>query len=171
VIWCPASNLFLFGQTIAMADVLSKSERARVCLGTDSRLTGSRDLLDELRVAAQAGVASCELLRMVTSAPASILRMPCSGSISVGAPADLLVIPDGTTEPADAPLRATRSDVSLVVHQGHPRVGVQEMAPAFSARRITTRTMRIDEQPRIVDAAISRRIERSAVREPGVEVA
>src|SRR5205814_1065404 len=61
LVWCPASNIFLFGRT---ADVRRRldSGPARIALGTDSRLSGARDLLDELRVAAAAGPASdCEL--------------------------------------------------------------------------------------------------------------
>jgi len=47
LIWCPASNLYMFNKT---ADV--KLFR-KVLLGTDSTLTGSPTLLDEMRVAAQ----------------------------------------------------------------------------------------------------------------------
>jgi len=52
LVWCPASNEFLFGRTLCMPCVLESSwARGRVCLGSDSRVTGSNDLLDELRVA------------------------------------------------------------------------------------------------------------------------
>jgi cytosine/adenosine deaminase-related metal-dependent hydrolase len=171
LVWCPASNLFLFGRTLRILDVLSNAAAAtRVCLGTDSRLTGSRDLLDELRVAAEAGVAPLDLLRMVTTAPAGILRLQQAGRIDVGGAADLLVIPNGTRSAAAALLRCTRADVNLVVHQGRPRVGTPDMLPVFAARQVATRRIRVDESPRVADARIARRLQRNAVQEPGVEV-
>jgi cytosine/adenosine deaminase-related metal-dependent hydrolase len=46
LIWCPSSNLYMFNKT---ADVKSFK---KVLLGTDSTLTGSATLLDEMKVAA-----------------------------------------------------------------------------------------------------------------------
>src|SRR5581483_9740809 len=44
LVWCPASNVFLFGRTAGVRRALD----AGVCmaLGRDSRLSGARDLLD-----------------------------------------------------------------------------------------------------------------------------
>lgn len=47
LIWCPSSNFYMFNKT---ADVKLFN---KVVLGTDSTLTGSPTLLDEMRVAAQ----------------------------------------------------------------------------------------------------------------------
>ena len=61
-VWCPASNMFLFGRTIDP----SRTE-TNVAIGTDSRLTGSRDLLEELCVAYEtSSVPPAHLLAMVT---------------------------------------------------------------------------------------------------------
>ena len=56
LVWCPASNAFLFGETALVGALVDGSDEARVtvALGTDSRVTGSRDLLDELREASAA---------------------------------------------------------------------------------------------------------------------
>ena len=56
LVWCPASNLFLFGRTAMVCPLVCGDHDARVAvaLGTDSRLTGSRDLLEELRAAREA---------------------------------------------------------------------------------------------------------------------
>ena len=59
VIWCPSSNLYMFNKT---ADVKG---RQNVFLGTDSTLTGSPTLLDEMRVASQF-VSKEEIVRMVS---------------------------------------------------------------------------------------------------------
>lgn len=60
VIWCPSSNLYMFNKT---ADVAG---RMNVLLGTDSTLTGSPTLLDEMRVAANF-ISKEEILKMVTT--------------------------------------------------------------------------------------------------------
>jgi cytosine/adenosine deaminase-related metal-dependent hydrolase len=60
VIWCPSSNLYMFNKT---ADVAG---RMNVLLGTDSTLTGSPTLLDEMRVAANY-VSKEEIVKMVTT--------------------------------------------------------------------------------------------------------
>lgn len=59
VIWCPSSNAYMFNKT---ADV---KNRKNVFLGTDSTLTGSPTLLDEMRVASKF-VSKEEVYRMVT---------------------------------------------------------------------------------------------------------
>src|SRR5262249_12084859 len=91
VVWCPASNDFLFGQTIDSARRGGAWSSPKMAIGTDSRLTGSADLLDELRAARDASpVTSSELLAMVTTNAADLLRQPRAGRIATGGPADLM---------------------------------------------------------------------------------
>jgi cytosine/adenosine deaminase-related metal-dependent hydrolase len=51
LVWCPTSNLKILGRTL---DPRRRVDAGRLALGTDSRLSGSRDLLDELRAARDA---------------------------------------------------------------------------------------------------------------------
>jgi hypothetical protein len=114
LVWCPSSNTFLFGRTANVRDLLDLNGHApAVALGTDSRVTGSRDLLDELRAAREAAdVSAEELFAMVTTRAAALLRQLRAGRIAVAAPADLIVVPplgstvrlkaDTTGEPAVA---------------------------------------------------------------------
>jgi cytosine/adenosine deaminase-related metal-dependent hydrolase len=169
LVWCPASNRFLFDRALCMPCLLESSgARGRVALGTDSRVTGSRDLLDELREASQSRVPSTDLLRMVTSWAASVLRIPDAGRIFVGACADLLVIPRLAESAADALLHCARSDVGLVVRGGTPLVGDPSLADAFSARGTHVRRVEVDGRARLMQAALARRIERCTIQEPGV---
>jgi len=75
LIWCPSSNHFTLGRTIA-PEVLNSG--IPIALGTDSALTAQGDLLDELQVAARyvPWARACE---MVTSEPAKILRVDLTG--------------------------------------------------------------------------------------------
>ncbi len=171
LVWCPASNRFLFGRTLCMPCVLKAPPAAgRVCLGSDSRVTGSNDLLEELRVAAETRVAPEVLLRMVTSWPARVLHLTDAGRLRVGAAADLLVIPGLADSPAEALLRCRRRDVSLVVLRGTPMVGEPALRTAFDARRIHVRDIEVDGRASIVQAALASRIDRCLIREPGVSV-
>ena len=74
IVWCPSSNLFLFGRTL---DGAALASGVPIALGSDSALTGAGDLLDEIGVARKASGISIETLyRMVTSDAARILRLP-----------------------------------------------------------------------------------------------
>lgn len=111
LIWCPSSNLHLFGATADVAELIAEK---RVALGTDSRLTGSRDLLAELRVASQqAPLTSAALEALVTRDAAQLLRLADCGIVAPGARADLLVLPAGL-----ALERGHRAQIRLVMVEG-----------------------------------------------------
>jgi cytosine/adenosine deaminase-related metal-dependent hydrolase len=173
-VWCPASNAFLFGATALVGALVDGSDEARVtvALGTDSRITGSRDLLDELREAnAALPIAPAVLLRMVTSEAATLLRQPRAGRLKVGAPADLVVLPALADDPGEALLQTTRRDVRLVLIDGRPLVGDVEFAPVFKARKVAVRPFRVDAHPKVGDSGLVRRIAGCPIAEPGVSVA
>jgi cytosine/adenosine deaminase-related metal-dependent hydrolase len=176
LVWCPASNVFLFGRTAGVRDLLDRDDGVRasggdVALGTDSRVTGSRDLLDELRAAREAmPVSPVELFGMVTSRAAALLRQPRSGRIVVSAPADLLVLPPLSPEPAVALLQAGRHDVRMVTLQGRPLVGDPDLAAVFQARRVKVRPLRVDGATKLADSGLVRRIAGCPIAEPGVSI-
>ena len=169
LVWCPVSNEFLFGHTAHVREFLgwSPASADHVCLGSDSRLTGARDLLDELHVAAASRVPADALLRMVTVAPARLLKLPEAGSLRVGAPADLIVVPAVGADPAEALRRAARRDLQLVVLGGRPMVGAPWMRQVFAARNVTATSILIDEQVRLAAAWLGRAIARCPIAEPG----
>lgn len=174
LVWCPASNAFLFGETALVEPLVAGSDEARVtvALGTDSRVTGSRDLLDELREAKKAlPVAPKLLLRMVTSEAAKLLRQPRAGRLAVGAPADLVVLPALAEDAGASLLQTTRCDVRLVVVDGRPLVGDPDFAPVFKARKVAVRPLRVDASPKVGDSGLVRRIAGCPIAEPGVSVA
>jgi cytosine/adenosine deaminase-related metal-dependent hydrolase len=171
LVWCPGSNAFLFGRTAAVRQALDNPDRTTIALATDSRLTGSRDLLDELRVARDgACVTSEELLRMVTCDAAALLRQPRAGRTVVGAPADFVVIPPLGDTPAASLVASARRDVKLVMIDGRPLVGDPAFASVFRARRVTPREVTVDAAPKLMDSAIARRIAGCPITEPGVDL-
>jgi cytosine/adenosine deaminase-related metal-dependent hydrolase len=171
LVWCPVSNAFLFGQTAPVRRFLDASADAweHVCLGSDSRITGSRDLLDEMRGAlALVPVTPLELMRMVTVAASRVLHASSAGSIAVGAAADLLVIPALRDEPAEALLATRRHNVALVTIAGRPLTGAPEFRAVFEARRATARPMVVDGRERLACGSLARAVARCPIREPGV---
>ncbi len=171
LVWCPASNDFLFGTTAAVRLLLDSNERAwqHICLGSDSRISGSRDLLEELRAAAAWRISPPELLRMVTVAPARILQLREAGSIAVGLPADLIIVPSRESTPADALLNASRRDLALVTIAGRPVVGCPSLSAVFVARHTTAQPVAVDGVERLVNCRLADAIARCPIREPGVE--
>jgi cytosine/adenosine deaminase-related metal-dependent hydrolase len=182
LVWCPSSNAFLFGQTARVRELLDLNGAApAVALGTDSRVTGSRDLLDELRVARSAAdVSAAELYSMVTLRAAALLRQARAGRIAVGVPADIVVVPappgpapdradaDPTGAAGDALLGATRRDIRLVAIAGRPLVADPDFAPVFAARRVAARPLTIDGAPKLAESGLVRRIAGCPILEPGV---
>src|SRR5581483_1557557 len=132
VVWCPASNLFLFGQTIDLRRAARLPVAARIVLGSDSRLTGSRDLLDELRIADESStVARDQLVPMVTRHAADVIRQPQLGRLVAGAPADFVVLPPRAASVVDTLLSTSRRDLGLVVVGGRPMVGSEAFLRLF----------------------------------------
>ncbi|MFQ5407494.1 MAG: amidohydrolase family protein [Anaerolineales bacterium] len=154
LVWCPASNDFLFGATAAIRDF------PRVALGSDSTLSGSRDLLDELRCAQTTGLATDEeLLAMVTGNAARLMQLHGTGRIEVGARADFMVLASGGADPASALLSATRADVQLVVVGGEARLADSRFAHLLRAPG----RLCVDSAPRFVPGWICRRLRRLSV--------
>ena len=122
VVWCPSSNLHLYGQTAPVDALLHQG--VPVALGTDSTLSGAPTLWDELRTAQDTGLATpAQMLEMVTSSAASIFRLKAGrGTLRLYAPADLLLLPDTGTDAAATLLAATPAAVALVLVDGTPRL-------------------------------------------------
>lgn len=168
LVWCPSSNRFLFDTT---ADVRSFDDADRLALGSDSRLSGERDLLDELKVAHESHQLSAEgLARVVTSGAARLLRLADAGRIATGLPADLIVLRPIASCPFDSLIEATRADVRLTMVDGVPAAGDACLAPIFSAAGVSTMEARLDGTPRVVAKWIGRRVAAMKLQEPGFEV-
>ena len=121
LVWCPSSNLFLFGRTAAAALL---GEGVDVLLGSDSRLTGGGDLLDEIRCARGVGALSDDRLEAAVGATAALRLGLAEPTLEPGAPADLVLL-------ARPLLDARSEDVVLVLVGGAPRVARPDLATAL----------------------------------------
>lgn len=127
LVWCPSSSLWLYGRC---APVDRLKDHLAIGLGTDSTISGPPTLLDELRAAAETGLAAPEeLLRMVTTTAADIFGLDDGrGRLVEGGAADVVVLRDGGLEPAESVLAATLADIEFVVVAGEPRYASAELA-------------------------------------------
>ena len=162
LIWCPSSNVALFGKT---AEVAELAREGCVALGTDSRLSGARDLLEELQVAARVGGLDSQALeRMVTSDSARLLRLPDRGALRAGLRADMLILP------ARAELgSASRGDVRLVLSRGIVRYGDRDLAQCAEPSSQWAE-IRVDGNAKILDCRIATQLLGCGAREPGLEL-
>lgn len=129
LVWCPSSNLFLFGRSIS-ADQLVRFPK--VALGSDSPLTADGDLLDEIRCAYQMlRVPAEQIYSYVTRQPAALLCLGNGeGTLRVGSVADLIAIRDPSLSPAEALTPLSHRDVELVLIGGR----VQLVSPELKQR-------------------------------------
>jgi cytosine/adenosine deaminase-related metal-dependent hydrolase len=168
LVWCPTSNDFLFGRT---ADVAPFAAMRRLAIGTDSRLSGAGDLLDELRAAAGTRLLSADaILRSATSDAADVLRLADIGRIEVGGPADLTVLRPRSDQAAVSLTASARRDVRLTMIGGRPRYGDAACRPLFAACGEHAADVVVDGAPRLLAGWIAAAAAALRLREPGLEV-
>ena len=168
LVWCPSSNQFLFEST---ADVRAFDDADRLALGSDSRLSGERDLLDELKSAHATRQLSAEgVTRTVTTGAAQLLRLPSCGRLIAGAPADVTVVKAIETCPFDTLVSASRSDVRLTMIDGKPAIGEPILRNMFDATGVSTSDAALDGSPRIVARWIADHVSKMRLQESGFEV-
>jgi Amidohydrolase family len=162
LVWCPSSNLRLFGRT---AEVQQLLPAGCVALGTDSRLSGTRDLLEEIRVARVcAGLADRDLESMVTARAATLLCLPDRGCLAVGCLADLVVLPAGAELS-----RITRADIRLVILGGVARYADEDYARALGTPDMWS-PITVDGRPKMLARSLATALAATSCVEPGVDL-
>ena len=138
LVWCPSSNHFLFGRTTSPELLESGCD---VLLGSDSRLTGAGDLLDEIRAAHALHILDDETLADSVGPTCARRLGIAEPSLEPGNKADLILL--------SAPLTQARSDdVELVVVDGVPRVARPDIATRLGSAGERGKVMRIGKTVR-----------------------
>lgn len=165
VVWCPASNLSLFGRTL---DPRRLFDSGRLALGSDSRLTGSRDLLAEAVIAAESSdLRPRELARLMTTDAARLLRLSV-GVLEEGSPADCVIVTASSDDPYQSLLGASRADLRAVVRGGRPVIADPDLAPWFEHCGVAAVPVRLDGRLKLLDARLAS--SEAARLEPGLDV-
>jgi cytosine/adenosine deaminase-related metal-dependent hydrolase len=138
VVWSPRSNLDLYGSTAPVA--LLGSLGVHIALGTDWLASGSMNLLRELDCARHYDdtvlggyFGSFELWRMVTEHPAWALRLERQlGELRPGLVGDVAVFTATDGDAHASVTRASPANVRLVLRQGRPLYGDEQLISAFA---------------------------------------
>jgi len=141
LVWLPHSNVSLYGHGVDLsktADIPAAIEKGiTVAIGTDWSITGSQNLLDELRFADQIDntqwgdvLSPRTLVQMATKNAAKVIGLGTTlGELSYGHKADLVVIGGDRGRPYDAILAASPKDVRMVVVGGRILYGDMALKP------------------------------------------
>jgi cytosine/adenosine deaminase-related metal-dependent hydrolase len=153
VVWCPTSNVNLLGGTL---DPRPLQTAERLALGSDSRVSGARDLLEELRAVIQAHAFDPRAaLALATTDAARILRLPQRGRLTVGAHADLVIVPDNGGAAACSMAGIRRHQLRAVVRDGLPRIADPDFAGWFDAAGVEAVPAMLDGQPKLLARALA----------------
>jgi hypothetical protein len=131
-VWSPFSNLLLYGRTLDLAHL--RRSGVTFSIGCDWAPTGSKNLLQELKVARHevarqgADYTSEELVRAVTASAAAVTGwQDLLGVLRKDALADILVIEGTGGDAFDHLIDATEAAIRLVVIDGRARYGDREL--------------------------------------------
>ena len=153
VVWCPGSNRALLGRTL---DPRRLATAGRLAMGSDSRVSGARDLLDELRDAASSGDLPMDaLLGLVTADAARILRLDRRGGLAFGAVADLVIVEDREGFAAGSLVGRRRAELRAVVRDGRPCIADPDFAGWFDAAGVDTIAVRLDGRPKLLARSLA----------------
>jgi SAM-dependent methyltransferase len=130
LVWCPSSNLFLFGKSMSPGEI---RRFPKVCLGSDSPLTSQGDLLDEVSCAYDfMQTPATELYGYVTQQPAFVLALKNGeGTFRIGGLADLVAVRDTGLTPAETLTTLSYRDIELVLLGGQVHLASTEMKKRF----------------------------------------
>jgi hypothetical protein len=120
----------------------------RLTLGTDSRLSGARDLLEELRVAAlYSDFSAQELLQMVTVHARRLLRT---------APArdDVIIFRNHSADPCRDVLQMARHELRAVIRDGAPLIADPDFEDWFVQRSIAYTRVSLDGHPKLCASSL-----------------
>jgi len=134
LVWCPTSNLYLFGQT---APIPLLKNLIRISLGTDSTLTGPATLFEEMRAAKATGWADeKQIFEMVTKQPINILRFHSYlEPLSVNAAADILILPAKHASYHRNLIEASPQDIQLLLINGRTAVADGSLETLFRNKK------------------------------------
>src|ERR1044072_594357 len=117
LIWCPDSHFFLVGATANIARIKAET---KIVFGTDSTVSASWNIWEQLRLARKTGLLTdMELFHSLTTVPAALCNIKNTGALKAGMHADIVVAKQkGAEGRLDAFFRLEPEDTQLVLKKG-----------------------------------------------------
>jgi 5-methylthioadenosine/S-adenosylhomocysteine deaminase len=155
VVWCPTSNLHIFGKTTNIKLFLDAG--VNVCLGTDFSPSGASNLLAELSLAKtlyqdlyEEELQEATLLEWITTNPAIAFKTSNIGSYQVGNCADFVIF-EGTQNTSEISVsRQSSGQIDLMIVDGSPRLASTQYKKIFSDLGIEFEHVQIEGREKIV---------------------
>ncbi len=128
---CPESNHFLIGKTIDIRRCLV--EGVNLVLGTDSTMSGSTNILTEIRKFKELfpDIPAKEIFKMITVNACRALFIQTEHAYIPDNPTNLLAIKRKIEDPFENLLLADINDINLMVHNGKPLQGLAKYLDHF----------------------------------------
>lgn len=160
LITCPTTNRYLLGSTLSPA--LIQQSAVPILIGSDSRLTADGDLLDE--ITAWSTITGADYWHLLASSAENTTRtlgIAQVGTLTVGSPADLLIVPaQALHQPA-----IRRSQISAVVRAGRWMLADPALAAHIPQ---PTSTCLLDSTEKRIHNDLARLIWRCTLKEQGL---
>ncbi len=141
IVWSPFSNQLLYGKTLDLN--MLKASGIRFSIGCDWTPTGSKNLLQELKVAAFCNknqgnpFSDYELIKAVTLDAAEVAGWGAHlGSLEKGKLADIVVVQNGNEDPYKNLIQSVEKDVVLVMVGGVGRYGSRSIMEFLHAKNL-----------------------------------
>lgn len=155
VVWCPFSNLYMYGKTAPVKKLLDAG--INVCLGTDSPMSGSVNVFEEIQTARsyfaeQFGkeLSSKTVLQMLTENPAKALRLNDRGYLAENKKADFLILDADNKNSYSALDDLDFSAIMLVVIDGQPLYGDPNFSRLFEAFQTSYTSVSVNGTQKII---------------------
>lgn len=135
ICWCPNSNYYLIGETLDIDACLEYG--VNVVLGTDSTMSGSINLLEEIKFAHQKfpHIPMQQIFKMITTNASKALMLPEEyGTISNNT-SNLLLIKKHDPDPFGNLLHTQMDDIKLLIHRGTPIYGDVKFLNEFNINK------------------------------------
>lgn len=135
ICWCPESNIFLIGETLDIHTALEIG--VNVALGTDSPMSGSINILEEMKFAHQnfPEIPMKELFRMITVNAAKALFLPEGTATLKNNDQDILIVKQYSDDPFENLLDIKMKDIEFFMHKGIPVYGNSDFLANFTIKR------------------------------------
>jgi cytosine/adenosine deaminase-related metal-dependent hydrolase len=116
LVWCPASNLFLYNRTVDVADL---KNRINILFGTDSALSSDWNMWNHLRLARRLGYLNdVELYESITKKGANVWGVNSRGSLVENSMADIVITKRLYDNPWDSFYNTDPKDILLILKDG-----------------------------------------------------
>jgi hypothetical protein len=142
-----------------------------IALGTDSTLTGSLTLFEEMRLARHLkNLSASFVLELVTTAPARMLGIH-KGIIECGASADLLFFDKRDADPFESILKLSPLEVKCLIKNGSPIFGDVYFSDLIPVSRNKVTKIQMNGLQKFIIGGFDNLIKRINHVSPSIEVA